>query len=211
MGGLFILTYNPPMDLQNHSQFLLMQKLTFLINRYEYFLYDNGEQGEQIAFVEQKRFAFREHITVWKNDHKSETLFTVRAEKILDVHGKFLVEDEAGRPLGCCRKAFGSSLLRSTWEVHDANGQVLFVAKEKSPVVAIIRRVLQFVPDIGAFANFVPFNFGFEHNGQGVGSHHRVWGSLSDRYALEVGGALKTLDRRLLLALGILLDALQDR
>ena len=199
------------MDLQSHSHFLLLQKLTLLINRYEYFLYDDGQQGEQIAFVEQKRFAFREQITVWKNEHKSETLFTVRAEKILDVHGRFLVEDEAGRLIGYCRKVFGTSLLRSTWEVHDPDDQLLFVAKEKSPAVAIVRRVLQFVSDVGAFANFVPFNFIFERNGEVVGSYHRVWGSLADRYALEVSDALKTLDRRLLLALGILLDALQDR
>ena len=199
------------MDLQKHSRFLLMQRLTLLINRYEYFLYDNGQQGEKIAFVEQKRFAFREHITVWRNEHKSETLFSVRAEKILDAHGKFLVEDETWHLIGYCRKVFGSSLLRSTWEVHGANDQLLFVAKEQSPAIAIIRRVLQFVPDIGAFANFVPFNFVFEQNGQVVGSHHRVWGSLSDRYALEISGALNDCDRRLPLALGILLDALQDR
>ena len=199
------------MDLQGHSRFLLSQKLTLLVNRYEYFLYDSGEQGEQIAFVEQKRFAFREHITVWRNEHKSEVLFTVRAEKILDVHGKFLVEDAAGNVIGYCRKVFGTSLLRSTWEVRDGSDQLLFVAREKSPAVAIVRRILQFVPDIGDFANFFPFNFIFERNGQIVGSHHRVWGSLADRYALEITDALKTLDRRLLLALGILLDALQDR
>ena len=199
------------MDLQGHSQFLLSQKLTLLVNRYEYFLYDSGEQGERVAFVEQKRFAFREHITVWRNEHKSEVLFTVRAEKVLDVHGKFLVEDEGGHLIGYCRKAFGTSLLRSTWEVYDASDQLLFVAREKSPAVAIVRRILQFVPDIGDFANFFPFNFIFEQGGKVVGSHHRVWGSLADRYALEITDALKTLDRRLLLALGILLDALQDR
>ena len=199
------------MDMQKHGHFLLLQKLTLLVNRYEYFLYDNEQQGEQIAFVEQKRFAFREHITVWANEHKGETFFVVRAEKILDVHGKFLVEDAAGHVVGYCRKVFSTSLLRSTWEVHGASGELLFVAREKSPAVAIVRRVLQFVPDIGDFANFFPFNFVFEHNGQVVGSHHRVWGSLSDRYALEVSDTLKDCDRRLLLALGILLDALQDR
>ena len=199
------------MDVQLHDHFLLLQKLTLLVNRYEYFLYDNGQQGEQIAFVEQKRFAFREHITVWKNESRDETLFTVRAEKILDVHGKFLVEDGSGRVVGYCRKAFGASLLRSTWQVYDAGDTLLFEAKEKSLAVAVVRRVLQFIPDIGDFANFFPFNFIFLRSGNIVGSHHRVWGTLVDRYALEVTDALKDCDRRLLLALGILLDALQDR
>ena len=198
-------------DLQQHRSFLLVQKITFLINRYQYFVYDNAVQGEQIGFVEQKRFTFREQMTVWKNEQKSEQLFTVRAEKVLDIHGKFLIEDSSGLLLGYCRKAFGASLLRSTWEIYDAKDQLQFVCKEKNEGVAIGRRIAQFIPFVGDFAHIVPFNFIFEKNGQIVGSHHRVWGSFNDRYALEVTEALDNCDRRLLLSLGILLDALQDR
>lgn len=199
------------MDLQSHSNFLLVQKITFLINRYQYFLYDNGVQGEPVAFVEQKRFAFRERVTVWKSEEKNEVFFTVRAEKILDVHGKFLVEDASGQLIGYCRKGFAASLLRSTWEVYDKGDVLLFTAKEKSEGVALGRRIAQFIPLLADFAHIIPFNFIFEKDGRSVGSHHRVWGSLNDRYALEIADDLKNCDRRILLALGILLDAVQDR
>jgi hypothetical protein len=119
------------MDLQTYRQFLLQQKLTLLINRYDYFLYDNDVIGEQIAFVEQKRFAFRESITVWTNASKAEVFFNVKAEKILDVHGKFLVTDPAGNLIGYCKKAFRASLFRSTWEVYNAQDHLLFTALEQ--------------------------------------------------------------------------------
>ena len=199
------------MDLQTHSQFLLQQKLTLLINRYEYFLYDNDVKGELIAFAEQARFAFREAITVWKSDTKADVLFTVKAEKLLDVHGRFLVKDTDGNLIGYCKKAFGASLLRSTWEIYDAQDTLLFTARELSPVMAIVRRVAQFIPFLADIAPFFPFNFVFEKETAVVGAHTRVWGSFTDQYKQSLDAQLSGADRRLVLALGILLDALQDR
>lgn len=198
-------------DLQAHSAFLLQQKLTLLINRYEYYLYDNDTKGARVAFAEQERFAFREAISVWTDDAKSDVLFTVKAEKILDVHGKFLVHDAAGALLGYCRKAFGASLLRSTWEIYDAADRLLYVAKERSQVMAIVRRVAQFVPYLNDIAPFFPFNFVFEKDGTVVGAHVRVWGTFTDQYKQTADTQIRDTDRRLMLALGILLDALQDR
>jgi uncharacterized protein YxjI len=203
--------YYKRMDLQQQNSLLLVQRLTLLVNKYDYFLYQGGTQGAPIAHAEQKRFAFREQMTVWTDESRATTLFTIKAEKVLDIHGKFLIHDAEGTLLGYCRKVFGSSLLRSTWEVGDAQGAVLFTAQEKSQWVAIARRVLQFVPLVGEFAAIVPINFIFEHAGQPVGSHHRIWGNFKDTYVMEMSDALKSADRRVVMALGILLDALQDR
>jgi uncharacterized protein YxjI len=199
------------MNLQIHRQFLLQQKLTLLINRYDYFVYDNDTKGEQIAFAEQKRFAFKESITVWTNDTKGEVLFTVNAEKILDIHGKFLVKDPVGNLIGYCRKAFKASLLRSTWEVYDREDHLLFTVKERSQGMAAFRRLARFIPYLDDIAPFLPFNFIYEKEERVVGHHTRVWGRLVDQYKQSLNPELDTVDRRLVLALGILLDALQDR
>lgn len=200
------------MNLNDHSRFLLSQRLTLLVNRYEYSLYDNGTQGESVAFAEQDRFAFREKVTVWTNESRGEVLFTIAAEKVLDIHGSFLIRDASGALIGSCRKVFGASLLRSTWEVRDANDHLLCTVQEKSRGVAIARRVMAFIPFLDEIAQFVPFNFHFVNSeGQEVGHHARLWGSLNDRYVMELGSELGNADRRIFLALGILLDALQDR
>ncbi len=199
------------MDLQPHNQFLLQQKLTLLINRYEYFLFDNDVKGELIAFAEQKRFAFREAITVWTNNSKGEVLFNIKAEKILDIHGKFLIKDQFDNLIGYCKKAFRASLFRSTWEVYDSQDKLLFVALERSQGMAAFRRLAQFIPYLSDVAGFLPFNFIYEKDGKTVGHHKRVWGRLTDQYKQSLEPELAPVDRRLILALGILLDALQDR
>jgi len=206
-----VFCYYKDMNIQTHNQFLLQQKLTLLINRYEYFLYDNDIKGEQIAFAEQKRFAFKEAITVWTNDSRAEVLFNVKAEKILDIHGKFIVKDSQDNLIGYCRKAFKASLLRSTWEVYDAQDHLLFIVKERSHGMAIFRRLAQFIPYLSDIAPFFPFNFVYEKDGKVVGHHTRTWGRLADQYKQSLDNELGSVDRRLILALGILLDALQDR
>jgi hypothetical protein len=135
----------------------------------------------------------------------------VKAEKLLDIHGKFLVKDAQENLIGYGRKSFKASLLRSTWEIYDAADNLLFTARERSLPMAIVRRVAQFIPYLADFAPFFPFNFTYEKNGAVVGEHSRVWGRLTDQYKQSLRPELSGVDRRLVLALGILLDALQDR
>jgi hypothetical protein len=58
---------------------------------------------------------------------------------------------------------------------------------------------------------WLPFNFVLVRDGQRVASYRRVLGTFRDRYLLELEASLEGLDRRLLLAFAIGLDALQDR
>ena len=44
-----------------------------------------------------------------------------------------------------------------------------------------------------------------------MGAYKRILGPLRDRYVLEVGEELREVDRRLLVAFTVALDALQDR
>lgn len=199
------------MDLQSISQFLLKQRITPLVNRYEYFsLTTEGKTDERLAFVEQKRFTFKEEITAWSGEDRTEVVFRLKAEKVLDVHGKYWVTDAAGASVGYLRKVFGRSLLRSTWEVYDAHDRLLVTVQETSQTVALVRRFGGIVPIIGEFLQLLPFHFQFLADGQVVGSYNRLF-SLRDEYRLSLEPMAADVDRRLMLALGIALDALQSR
>jgi uncharacterized protein YxjI len=197
------------MTLQDYNAFVLKQRITPIVNRYEYF----GKAGDAetpVAFVEQKRFKLKEEITAWTNENRGEVVFTLKAEKVMDIHGKYLVSDAAGQLVGYLRKVFGASLLRSTWEIYDASGQLLLTVQETSVFAAVMRRFGGFVPIIGGLLEFWPFNFQFLSQGQVVGFYNRIPG-LRDKYDLALQDGAPAVDRRLMLALGIALDALQDR
>jgi hypothetical protein len=84
-------------------------------------------------------------------------------------------------------------------------------AHEASWAIAIVRRVAVFLPDWLSVLGWLPFNFVLLRDGREAGRYRRVLGQLRDRYVLELGSGLADVDRRLLVAFAVGLDALQDR
>lgn len=95
--------------------------------------------------------------------------------------------------------------------MRDKDGNELLEAHEASWVVALIRRFADFGPDWLSLLTWIPFNFVLKRNGQQIGTYERVLGKLRDRYVMELDEGARDVDRRLLLAFAVALDALQDR
>ena len=75
--------------------------------------------------------------------------------------------------------------------------------------VALMRRIIDAIP----YGDFVPviFQFTIRMDGKEVGELRRPVG-MRDRYILKIDGDLeRRIDRRVVVALGIALDALQSR
>ena len=95
--------------------------------------------------------------------------------------------------------------------MRDAAGNEVMSGQETNLVIAIVRRFAGMVSDLLAGLQWLPFNFTLFRNGEQAGTYTRLLGSFRDRYLLEAGPPLVDVDRRLLLALAIALDALQAR
>jgi hypothetical protein len=170
---------------------------------------DGASAGQPVAFVRQKKLAVKEDIRFFADESEAEELFRIKARQVFDVRGRYDVTSPDGERIGVLEKVFGASLLRSTWRIHDAGEQALAMAQEKSMPVAILRRLIDFVP----YGDFVPilFQFTIQMDGREVGELRRPVG-LRDRYILKLGGDPdRRIDRRVAVALAIALDALQSR
>ncbi len=162
-----------------------------------------------VAFVRQKKLAIKEDIRFYADESQTEELFRIKARSLMEFGGRYDVTTPAGEKIGVLGKVFGKSLLRSTWSIMDANEQELGIAKERSQFWAIVRRVIDAVP----YGDFIPivFHFTIDAGEQHLGDLTRRIG-LRDTYDLDLtGDAERTIDRRLAIALGIALDALQSR
>lgn len=190
--------------LQQQNHLLIRQKITPMINRYLVTVPTaDGAEGELVAFVEQKRLAFREEVTFFADEARSQPLFRFKARQILDVGATYDVTAADGAPIGLFRKDFGKSLLRSTWHLEQPGVQA--VGQERSPAVAIIRRVWEMVSD---WPFFIPYHFDFTAGEHPVMSVDKTT-VVRDRYRLDIHE--QALDRRLAIAMAVALDALQSR
>jgi len=190
--------------LQAQRTLLVRQKITAFVNRYVVSVpTDSGEDGEQVAFVEQKRLAFREEVTFFTDESKTTPLFRFKARQILDVGATYDVTAADGTPIGLFRKDFAKSLLRSTWHVEQ--GALTATGSERSQLIAILRRVWDLFEDLPFFFKY---HFDFVSGDKPVMSIDKT-ALIRDRYRLEIQEP--TLDRRLAIAMAVALDALQSR
>ncbi|MDB5186494.1 MAG: hypothetical protein JWL85_1017 [Candidatus Saccharibacteria bacterium] len=193
--------------------FFVNQKITAFTNVYKIFDSPDGEsQGSLAALVRQKPFAFKEKIEFFADEDRKNILFIAEADRTIDLRARYNVVDKTGQTLGVFKKVFGASIGRSTWELIDNDGKRVALITERDPVIAVLRRVWEFIPIAGSIP--VPFRFHFDiklPNGEVIGQHTKTtW--LRDHYRLELSDqALQLADERAWWAIAVMLDALQSR
>jgi uncharacterized protein YxjI len=198
------------------QRFAIEQKITMLANQYWIYRADeSGAKQEPVGFAHQKRLAFREKFEVYTDSDKSEILFTVQARSVLDMGARYDVCDAKGERIGTLGKSFKSSLLRSTWQIFAPGheDQPLVLAQERSQALAVIRRIWDFIPVLGDIPFFVKYHFDLvDAASQAVVGGVEKTTLFRDHYLLSADDALlERVDWRTLVALGVMLDALQRR
>ena len=200
-------------ELESADRLLIQQVFKPVANEYRISVPAPGstEEGRPLLYVKQKRLKIKEDIRFRASPDDGAHLFMIKSKSVFEFRGRHEVLDEHDTPIGLLEKDFGRSLLRSHWRVRDAAGNEVLEGHEASWFVAILRRIAGLLPEWLSLLTWVPFNFTLLGDGHQVASYRRVLGKLRDRYVLEIGSDVHDVDRRLLVALAVGLDALQDR
>jgi uncharacterized protein YxjI len=186
--------------LQAQQHFVVRQRITLMVNRYEVRVADAASgAGPLVAVAQQKRMAFKEQVTLYTDDSRTATLAAFKARSVLDLRATYDVTDPGGAPIGLFRKDFARSLLRSTWHVEQP-GLGAATGQERNLVVALLRRFSEL--------GFLPYHFDFTLGGQPAFTVVKRW-AIRDTYAVSVTD--DRFDRRLVIAMAVALDALQSR
>ncbi len=197
---------------------IIQQKITALVNKYRVYEANiDGTPAEMMGLAQQKRLALKEKVLFYTDKKRDKLAFTFRAEKVLDVHGRYFVEDTSGRLLGMFKKEFTASLINSTWKVLDAKGNELLMVRESNQVLAVLRRFIGVIPIVGDVAEIVllffkyHFNFVDVRTNELVGTYRKMK-LFRDHYLLSMTDeAWGSMDWRVLAAMSVALDALQSR
>jgi uncharacterized protein YxjI len=197
----------------DYDRYLIDQLVRPIVNLYRVTPLAAGETpaGPPIAYVRQKKMKIKEEIRFFADEAETQELLQIKARSWLDTGGsKYDVIDVHDGTIGLLEHVFGKSLFRSTWRISSPEGEEIAIARERSQALAILRRVIDFVPDIGGLIP-IPYNFDIQSGDQVIGKMDRKF-QLRDRYVLDLSGdPEKKLDRRLAIALAIGLDTLQNR
>ena len=148
----------------------------------------------------------KRHVTFYKDDSKIEKLLEIKQLNKLEFpYANFSIIDRAGNSIGSLRKNVLFDYIRRRWQVKNANGLQLCMAKEDSIILSLLRRT-----GIPIFL-FLRTNFIFLRGEQVIGEFNRKL-TLLDRYVLDLtADRERVFDRRVALALGVMLDTGERR
>jgi uncharacterized protein YxjI len=200
-------------ELDTANRLVVLQVFKPLANEYRISVPAPGsnEEGRPLLHVKQKKMKIREDIRFRVSPDDGDHLFMIKSKSVFEFRGRHEVLDAGGTAIGLLEKNFGKSLLRSHWYVRDAAGAELLEGHEASWPIALLRRIGDIGPDLMSVLAWLPFNFVLRRGGREVGTYKRVLGKMRDHYVLELDPELGDVDRRLIVAFAIGLDALQDR
>ena len=203
-------------DMTNNAgseRFTIKQKITMMVNRYEIRSVDaNGAEGPLIAIAQQKRMAFKEQVTFYADEARTQPVFGFKARQRMDLAATYDVTDASGTPIGSFRKEFAKSLLRSTWQLTAADG-LQATGTERNQNVAIARRLWELVPVVGDLPSPFLFHFDFTAPDGSIVLSSVRRRSVRDRYDVELPTSPNgwRLDWRVGAAMAVALVALQSR
>ncbi len=182
------------------NQYLLKRQVFALTGKFRVF----DPSGRLLLFSEQKMFKLREDIRVYSDEAKTQEVLAIKARQIIDFSAAYdVIESATGQKVGAMRRKGLASMFRDEWEVLDVNDNVLGKLFEDSMGLALVRRLL---------TNLVPQNYDMTFGETRVGDYKQNFNpftyELNMDFSMDIG---RLLDRRMGLAAGILLAAVEGR
>lgn len=182
------------------NQYVLKRQVFALAGKFRFY----DPSGKLVLFSEQKMFKLREDIRVFSDETKTQEVLMIKARQIIDFSAAFdVVDSGTGQKIGALRRKGLASLLRDEWEILDTSDNVIGSLFEDSMGLALIRRFL---------SNLVPQNYDITMGTERVADLKQNFNPFTYQLNLDFSMDInKRLDRRLGIAAGILLAAIEGR
>lgn len=184
-----------------HKTYLLKRQAIAMTGKFRFY----DPSGQLIMFSEQKMFKLREDIRVYADETKTQEVLSIKARQIVDFSAAYDVVDATTNELvGSLRRKGLKSMLRDEWEVLNNAGQVIGLLFEDSMGLALLRRIF--------LGNLLPQNYDISMGQTRVADLKQRFNLF--RYELDLDFSMDSanqLDRRIGIAAGILLAAIEGR
>ncbi len=150
----------------------------------------------------------KRHVHFYADDSRTEPLLHVQQDyKVMLLNASYTVTSPDGEPVARLRKNYLYNAFRKRWYGEHPDGSLWFVAKEDSLILSLLRRL------IGPLFGVLRTNFVIMKPDQEtvIGEFNRKF-TLFDRYSLDMTADKEHyLDRRVAIALGVMLDTGEHR
>jgi hypothetical protein len=110
--------------------------------------------GRLLLYVRQKAFKLKEAVTVYADVERTQALYTIAADRVLDFSAQYHVSTAAGEPVGVVQRKG----MRSLWKAHyqvSRGGAPMFELHEENPWVKVADGLLGEIPILGFLTGYL--------------------------------------------------------
>jgi uncharacterized protein YxjI len=164
--------------------------------------------GRLALYTEMKRFRLREDLRLYPDEQCTPELLRIATQSIFDIAGAYDVHDSTtGEHIGTLRRAgLSSTFYRDRWTILSADGREIGFIEEDSVLKGLVRRYIEIL------ALFLPQRYHAVVGARTVASFQQRFNPLILKLEVDfTEDADHALDRRLGLAAGVLLSAIEGR
>ncbi len=160
------------------------------------------DYGQEVMHSEQASFRIREDFTV-VDSHTNQPLLRIKTPQMLDFGATYYVTDsQTMESVGALRRKFLKSMFKDEWTILDASGQEIGKLTEQSILGALLSR----------FINLIPQTYTIQTGGEfPIATVRQHFNPFILRYTMSITEPNPQIDRRLLIAAGILMAAIERR
>lgn len=122
-------------------------------------IFVNDANGQSIFYVQQKALAFKEHIKIFTDESRTNQVYEIRADRIIDFSARYRFKDMQGNELGSIKHRGMRSIWKSYYDIYNQEGDTTpsYHLTEDNPWVKVIDAVAGQIPILslltGYFAN----------------------------------------------------------
>lgn len=112
--------------------------------------------GQQICYLKQKLFRFREKVEIYTDSSRSTLVATITANKVLDWSARYTFHDAQGNEIGSVGRQGMRSLWKAHYDVFNPGDEVPdFQIREENPWAKVMDSVFGEIPILGFLTGFL--------------------------------------------------------
>ena len=127
--------------------------LTFKVAALAPQIYVHDALGTPLCYVRQKMFKLKEHISVFKDESKTQLISEIHADRIIDFSAAYHFVDTEGVTYGSVKRKGLRSIWRTRYEVQDENSH--YTIQEGNPWTKVLDELVSEVPIVGMFTGYL--------------------------------------------------------
>ena len=116
-------------------------------------IYVVDASGENVCYVKQKLFKFKEAVEIFTDESRLEKLCEIRADRVIDFSAKYTFFSNSGEPFGAIRRRGVRSIWKAHYEILD-HDQLEYEIREENGWVKVLDSFFSEIPLLGAFAGY---------------------------------------------------------